>query len=55
VREELCAEAMRLTMLLLQYPPAATPTTTALAALMCLHAARLPARISDGNLLALLD
>jgi RNA polymerase sigma-70 factor (ECF subfamily) len=46
---------MRLTALLLQYPPAATPATTALAALMCLHAARLPARISDGDLHALLD
>ena len=55
VREELCGEAMRLTALLLQYPPAETPTTAALAALMCLHAARLPARISDGDLHALFD
>ena len=45
VRAELCAEAMRLTALLREYPPAATPDTDALAALMCLHAARLPARV----------
>jgi RNA polymerase sigma-70 factor (ECF subfamily) len=41
----LCEEAMRLTALLREHPPAATPTTDALAALMCLHAARLPARL----------
>lgn len=55
VRQELCGEAIRLIALLLEYPPAATPTTTALAALMCLHGARLPARISDGDLLSLFD
>ena len=56
VRVELCGEAMRLTALLREHPPAATPATNALAALMCLHAARLPARIdSAGDLNALLD
>lgn len=56
VRVELCSEAMRLTALLRDYPPAATPTTNALAALMCLHAARLPARIdAAGDLKALAD
>jgi RNA polymerase sigma-70 factor (ECF subfamily) len=45
VRVELCREAMRLVELLSEYPPAATPTTNALFSLMCLHAARLPARI----------
>ncbi len=44
VRAELCGEALRLTALLREHPPAATPATAALAALMCLHAARLPAR-----------
>ncbi len=44
VRGDLCDEAMRLVALLLEYPPAAVPETEALAALMCLHAARLPAR-----------
>jgi RNA polymerase sigma factor (sigma-70 family) len=56
VRAELCQEAMRLTLLLLQYPLAATPATYALAALMCLHAARLPARVdASGNLRSLFD
>ncbi|AHG88180.1 sigma-70 region 2 domain protein [Gemmatirosa kalamazoonensis] len=44
VRADLCGEALRLTTLLLEHASAATPTTHALAALMCLHAARLPAR-----------
>ncbi len=56
VRVELCTEAMRLTALLREYPPAATPETDALAALMCLHAARLPARLdSAGDFNPLLD
>jgi predicted RNA polymerase sigma factor len=54
VRAELCGEAMRLTALLRGYPAAATPATDALAALMCLHAARLPARLdSAGDLSSL--
>jgi len=56
VRRELCAEALRLTQLLLEYPPAATPTTFALGALLCLHAARLPSKLdADGALNALAD
>jgi RNA polymerase sigma-70 factor (ECF subfamily) len=56
VRSDLCREAMRLTAVLLEHPPCATPTTFALAALMCLHAARLPARIdASGNLSSLFD
>jgi RNA polymerase sigma-70 factor (ECF subfamily) len=56
VRAELCREAMRLTSLLVEHPIAATPATHALAALMCLHAARLPARVdSSGNLRSLFD
>src|SRR5207245_8520555 len=56
VRAELCQEAMRLTMLLLEHPLAATPATHALAALMCLHAARLPARVdASGSLISLFD
>jgi RNA polymerase sigma-70 factor (ECF subfamily) len=54
VRPELCEEALRLTALLLEYPPASTTTTAALGALMCLHAARLPARVDvNGELTAL--
>jgi RNA polymerase sigma-70 factor (ECF subfamily) len=56
VRVELCREALRLVMLLVEHPFAATPATHALAALMCLHAARLPARVdSSGNLSSLCD
>jgi len=56
VRAELCEEALRLVALLREHPPADTPTTSALAALMCLHAARLPARVdAAGDLAALVD
>ncbi|MES1255038.1 MAG: sigma-70 family RNA polymerase sigma factor, partial [Acidobacteriota bacterium] len=56
VRRELCEEALRLTMLLVARPVTATPATQALAALMCLHAARLPARVDGaGNLSPLHD
>jgi RNA polymerase sigma-70 factor (ECF subfamily) len=56
VRTELCAEAIRLVALLAELPAAATPATHALAALMCLHAARLPARVdADGELNAFAD
>ena len=56
VRVELCREAMRLTTLLVEHPLASTPATHALAALMCLHAARLPARVdASGNLSSLFD
>jgi predicted RNA polymerase sigma factor len=56
VRTELCREAMRLAELLLENPQTSTPATRALAALMCLHAARLPARVDAmGNLTPLFD
>ena len=56
VRAELCGEAIRLTALLLQHPFGATPSTYALAALMALNSARLPARLNaSGNLVALAD
>lgn len=56
VRAELCGEAMRLTVLLLEHAPAAVPETFALAALMHLHAARLPSRLdASGDLSALAD
>src|SRR5215469_9114152 len=47
VRAELCQEAMRLAALLREHPLASTPATCALSALMCLHAARLPARLDS--------
>jgi RNA polymerase sigma factor (sigma-70 family) len=56
VRAELCQEAMRLAALLLQHPLGATPATHALSALMCLDAARLPARVDgSGNLTSLFE
>jgi RNA polymerase sigma factor (sigma-70 family) len=56
VRTELCDEAMRLVAMLLDHPPAATPTTHALAALMCFHAARGPARLDgEGDLIPLAE
>jgi RNA polymerase sigma factor (sigma-70 family) len=56
VRAELCNEAIRLTAVLLQHHLGGTPATYALAALMALTAARLPARTDiSGNLVALFD
>jgi len=56
VREELCHEALRLGELLSHLPAAAGPETQALLALLCLLAARLPARMGeDGNLLLLAE
>ena len=49
VREGLCRDAMRLVRLLVDHAPAATPATHALAALMWLLAARLPARTDEGG------
>jgi RNA polymerase sigma factor (sigma-70 family) len=56
IRAELCGEAIRLALLLSEHRPAGTPATHALAALMCLDAARLPARIDAlGDLNLLVD
>ena len=56
VRAELCQEAVRLVALLLDNPLGTTPTTYALSALMCLHKARLPARLdASGKLNSLFD
>ncbi|MDE3111138.1 MAG: sigma factor, ECF subfamily protein, partial [Acidobacteriota bacterium] len=56
VRADLCRESMRLVSILLKNPLGAAPSTYALAALMCLNAARLPARRdASGNLAALED
>lgn len=54
VRVELCREAMRLATLLTDHSLAATPSTRALLALMCLHAARLPTRVDESGSLSLL-
>src|SRR4029077_18819151 len=54
VRAELCREALRLTGLLLEHRAGATPATYALAALMCLGAAPLPARLDAAGHLNML-
>jgi RNA polymerase sigma factor (sigma-70 family) len=56
VRTDLCREAIRLTMLLLESPQTAVPETQALAALMHLQAAKLPARVdAEGDLNPLVE
>src|SRR5215470_5302322 len=54
VRIELCREAMRLATLLSEHSLAGAPSTHALLALMCLHAARLPSRVDESGGLSLL-
>lgn len=56
LREELCAEAIRLAALLVAHPAGDTPRSHALLALMLLTAARLPSRVDvHGDLLRLDD
>ena len=56
VRVDLCDEAIRLATLLLGNVATATPATFALCSLMCLNAARLPARLeASGDLMQLLE
>jgi RNA polymerase sigma-70 factor (ECF subfamily) len=56
VRHELCAEAIRLTSLLVAHPVGDRPRVHALLALMLLQASRLPARVdAAGNLLLLAE
>jgi RNA polymerase sigma factor (sigma-70 family) len=54
VREELCFEAVRLALLLIEHPEGDKPKTHALLALLCFHAARLSGRMGDdGGLIQL--
>ena len=54
IREDVCAEAIRLTGLLAEHPSGNVPKTHALLALMLFSTARLPARVDgEGNLLRL--
>jgi RNA polymerase sigma factor (sigma-70 family) len=55
VREELCAEALRLARLLANHPVTGTPAIFALLALMCFLAARLAGRRDDSGALLPLD
>ena len=49
MRTELCTEAIRLTLLLIEASQTASPETFALAALMYLNAAKLPARLDTAG------
>ncbi|GAA4306396.1 RNA polymerase sigma factor [Compostibacter hankyongensis] len=52
LRKDLCAEAMRLTLLLLQNKHTGNPAVSALLALMCFHASRFEARTDrDGEII----
>ncbi|MBS1904351.1 MAG: RNA polymerase subunit sigma [Bacteroidetes bacterium] len=52
VRKDLCIEAMRLCMMLIEYPATDTPQANALMALMCFHTSRFDARIgAEGELI----
>jgi RNA polymerase sigma-70 factor (ECF subfamily) len=56
VRQDLCAEAIRLTSLLVEHPVGDKPKVHAILALMLLQASRLPARVdAEGNLLLLAE
>jgi RNA polymerase sigma-70 factor (ECF subfamily) len=55
LREELCAEAIRLALLVAEHPTLGTPRAHALLAFMLLTAARLPARLDDDGALLRLD
>ena len=49
LRKDLCAEAMRLTYLLIQNKTTHLPATNALMALMCFHSSRFEARITENG------
>jgi RNA polymerase sigma factor (sigma-70 family) len=55
IRRELCEEAVRLGLLLIEHPVGATPESEALLALMYLHAARFEARTDGAGGLLLLE
>lgn len=55
IREDLCAEAMRLTFLLAQHKATSLPKVNALMALMCLQSSRFAARTGDLGEIILLE
>lgn len=54
IREDLCEEAMRLTILLTENPKTNQPYTNALLALMCYDASRFDSRVDDKGFIVLL-
>lgn len=55
LRHDLCYEAMRLALMLTNYPPTSLPKTHALVALMCFHASRFNARQINENTMVLYE
>ena len=55
IRKEFCAEAIRLTTLLLENADTSLPEVKAVMALMCLQASRLPARVGNSGEMILYD
>jgi len=55
IRKDLCAEAIRLTLTLIENPQTDTPKTNALLALMCFQSSRLDARINEMEEVVLFD
>ena len=55
LRRDLCLEAMRLNLLLLQHPACDTPMVRALLALMCFHASRFDARLNPEGAILLYE
>lgn len=55
IREDICAEAMRLCLLLSDHPAGKQPATFALLSLMCFQASRFESRVDDNNAIILLE
>jgi RNA polymerase sigma-70 factor (ECF subfamily) len=55
IRKDLCAEAIRLTLILTENPQTATAKTNALLALMCFQSSRLDARMNEMEEVVLFD
>ena len=55
LRRDLCLEAMRLLILLTNYPPTNLPKVNALLSLMCFHASRMEARLTESGALVLYE
>lgn len=55
IRKDLCAEAMRLCLLLAEHKAGKQPTTFALLSLMCFQASRFESRIDENNSIILLQ
>ena len=55
IRKDLCAEAMRLCLLLLEHKTGNQPATFALLSLMCFQASRFDSRVDENNSIILLE